>query len=162
MLLDTVGYAHTGPRADQLAVTRAAAQESDILLLVLHARNPARQADLDLLKDLHEWFAARPELRKPPIIAVLTHIDLLTPAMEWAPPYDWQRGSRPKEENIRQSLAAAQAQLGTYLAGNGSVALWDALLVAACARAGVDVLYTEDSFGLTHFKHLKFVTPFSS
>jgi predicted GTPase len=116
VLLDTVGYGHTGPRADQLAATREAARDSDLLLLVLQARNPARQADLELLKDLQQWFAARPELRKPPIIAVVTHIDLLSPAMEWAPPYDWRRPSRPKEQHIHEALLTVQEQLGAYLA----------------------------------------------
>ena len=126
VLLDTVGFAHTGPRQDQLAVTREAARDSDLLLLVLHARNPARQADLELLKDLQQWFAAHPELKKPPIVAVVTHIDLLSPAMEWSPPYNWQQPSRPKEENIHQSLAAVESQLGGYLAG----------MVPVCVAAG--------------------------
>ena len=126
VLLDTVGFAHTGPRQDQLAVTREAARDSDLLLLVLHARNPARKADLDLLKDLQTWFAARPELKKPPIIAVMTHIDLLSPAMEWSPPYNWQRPVRSKEDNIQQALAAAQSQLGEYLSG----------IVPVCVVAG--------------------------
>src|SRR5207244_4181720 len=84
--LDTVGYAHTGPREDQLRNTEQAARQSDLLLLVLHARNPARQADLDMLTKLRDWFASQPELKMPPVLAVLTHIDLLSPAMEWAPP----------------------------------------------------------------------------
>ena len=126
VLLDTVGYGHTGPRADQLAATREAARDSDLLLLVLQARNPARQADLDLLKDLQEWFAARPELKKPPIVAVVTHIDLLSPAMEWAPPYDWRRPSRPKEQHIHEALATVREQLGAYLAD----------VVPACVAAG--------------------------
>jgi predicted GTPase len=126
VLLDTVGFAHTGPRQDQLAVTREAARDSDLLLLVLHARNPARKADLDLLKDLQTWFAARPELKKPPIVAVVTHIDLLSPAMEWSPPYNWQQPSRPKEENIQQALAAVQSQLGEYISG----------IVPVCVAAG--------------------------
>jgi predicted GTPase len=126
LLMDTVGYGHTGPKADDLAATREAARESDLLLLVLQARNPARQADLDLLKHLGEWFAARPELRMPPIVAVVTHIDLLSPAMEWSPPYNWQSPSRPKEEHIQQALATVQGQLGEYLAG----------AVPVCAAAG--------------------------
>ena len=126
VVLDTVGYAHTGPKEDQLAVTHDAARDSDLLLLVLQARNPARQADLELLKDLQAWFAARPELKKPPIVAVVTHIDLLSPAMEWAPPYNWQRPTRPKEEHIQQSLATVQQQLGEYLEG----------VVPVCAAAG--------------------------
>src|SRR5205823_12790506 len=81
VLVDTVGYAHTGPRVDQLKATQQAAEQSDLLLLVLHARNPGRQADLQMLKDLRKWFADHPELKRPPILAVLTHIDLLSPAM---------------------------------------------------------------------------------
>ena len=53
-----------------------------------------------------------PDLKRPPIIVVATHIDLLSPAMEWAPPYDWRRGKRPKEESIRQAVAAIAEQLG--------------------------------------------------
>jgi predicted GTPase len=117
VLLDTVGYAHTGPRADQLRATEDAAQQSDLLLLVLHARNPARQADLEMMQRLREWFASRPDLRMPPVVAVLTHIDLLSPAMEWSPPYDWRRPQRPKEKNMQQAVEVVQEQLGPYLAG---------------------------------------------
>src|SRR5262249_2648974 len=63
------------------------------------------------------WFTSRPDLKRPPILAVVTHIDLLSPAMEWAPPYDWQRPQRPKEHQIAQALAAVQEQLGDYLLG---------------------------------------------
>jgi predicted GTPase len=117
VLLDTVGYAHTGPRADQVEATKDAAQQSDLLLLVLHARNPGRQADLDMLQQLRTWFTSRPDLKRPRLLAVLTHIDLLSPAMEWAPPYDWQQPKRPKEHQIQQAVAAVQEQLGDYLAG---------------------------------------------
>jgi predicted nucleic acid-binding protein len=46
------------------------------------------------------------------------------------------------------------------LCQNRAVSLWDALLVACCARAGIEVLYSEDSFGLTYFNQLKFSSPF--
>jgi predicted GTPase len=117
VLLDTVGYGHAGPKEDQLKSTRAAAQQSDLLLLVMHACNPARQADLELLQSLQTWFALRPDLKKPPILGVLTHIDLLSPAMEWAPPYDWQQSQRPKERHIQEAVSAVQEQLGPFLAG---------------------------------------------
>jgi uncharacterized protein len=119
VILDTVGYAHTGPRADQLRETEDAAQQADLLVLVLHARNPARQADLVMLQDLQAWFVERPHLKMPPIVAVVTHIDLLSPAMEWAPPYNWQDPKRPKEQQIQQALATVKDQLGNYL--NGAV-----------------------------------------
>jgi uncharacterized protein len=117
VLLDTVGYGHQGPRQDQQQATQEAAQQSDLVLLVLHARNPARQADLEMLQSLQRWFTANPDLRLPPILGVLTHIDLLSPAMEWSPPYDWQHPTRPKEEEIRQAINAVREQLGDYLAG---------------------------------------------
>lgn len=112
VLQDTVGYGHQGPRVDQIRAMRKAAQDSDLLLLVVHARNPARQADVDMFKAVHSWFESHPDLKRPPIIVVATHIDLLSPAMEWAPPYDWRRGKRPKEESIRQAVAAISEQLG--------------------------------------------------
>jgi predicted GTPase len=126
VLLDTVGYGHAGPRADQLAATREAARQSDLLLLVLHARNPARQADVALLDDLRSWFAAHPDLKRPPLVAVLTHVDLLSPSLEWAPPYDWRQGTRPKERNFREAIAAAHEQLGDRVQA----------IVPVCAAAG--------------------------
>jgi predicted GTPase len=112
VLMDTVGYGHAGPKADQVAATGEAARQSDLLLLVLHARNPARQADLDMLRKLLDWLAARPELRIPPILAVVTHIDLLSPALEWSPPYNWKMPLTPKEHNIRDALDAVREQVG--------------------------------------------------
>jgi predicted GTPase len=117
VLLDTVGYGHTGPKEDQLKATQQAAQQSDVLVLVEHARNPARQADAELLQALQRWFASRPDLKRPPILGVLTHIDLLSPAMEWAPPYDWQQPCRPKEQQMEQAVAVVKEQLGDHLVG---------------------------------------------
>jgi predicted GTPase len=116
-LLDTVGYGHSGPKEDQVKATMAAAQESDVLILVLHARNPARQADLALLASLRDWYASQPDLRRPPVLAVLTHIDLLSPSMEWSPPYNWQEPTRLKERQIQQAVKAVQEQLGEFLEG---------------------------------------------
>ncbi len=116
-LLDTVGYGVKGLTSGQLRSIEKAAQQCDVMILVVHARNPARQSDLDMLKDLREYFQSHPDLRQPPILAVMTHIDLLSPAMEWAPPYDWQHPSRPKEAQIHQAIEAVREQLGSYLAG---------------------------------------------
>jgi predicted GTPase len=117
VLLDTVGYAHTGPRADQLAQTREAVRHSDLVVLVLHARNPGRQADQALLEGLRAWFNSQPDLRRPPVLAVLTHIDLLSPALEWEPPYQLDPPLRAKEVNIGDAVEAVREQLGVYLDG---------------------------------------------
>ena len=117
VLLDTVGYGHSGPTEDQLKATQEAAQQSDLLCLVLHARNPARQADVEVLQALQRWFRSRPDLKMPPILAILTHIDLLSPAMEWAPPYHWQLPERTKERQIQEAQATVREQMGPYLVG---------------------------------------------
>ena len=57
---------------------------------------------------------------------VLTHIDLLTPAMEWSPPYNWQEPHRTKEEQISAAVAAVREQLGPYLDS----------VIPVCAAAG--------------------------
>lgn len=126
VLLDTTGYGHEGPREDQVRATEEAARQSDLLFLVLHARNPARAADVDLLDRLKSWFVARPNLRMPPIVGVLTHIDLLMPAMEWSPPYNWREPKRTKEEQIQQAIQAANEQFGDRLTA----------IVPVCAAGG--------------------------
>ncbi len=115
-LLDTQGYSYEGPREDQLRATEEAAQQSDVILLVMHARNPARQGDLQMLERLRQWFAQNPHLRVPPVIGVLTHVDLLSPALEWMPPYDWLHPTRPKEQQMQQALEAVRDQFGGKLA----------------------------------------------
>jgi uncharacterized protein len=116
-LLDTVGYGHSGPEEDKVKITCEAVQQSDVMVLVLHARNPARQADLELLGSVRSWYATRPDLKMPPVLAVLTHIDLLSPAMEWSPPYNWQQPIKLKEEQIQQAVQAVKDQFGEYLEG---------------------------------------------
>jgi predicted GTPase len=115
-VIDTVGYGHDGPKADQIAATALTARESDLLLLVLHARNPARQADLEMLRGLERWFIDRPERKMPKILAVLTHIDLLSPALEWQPPYNWKEPKRAKDTQIQQAINAVREQFGDRLA----------------------------------------------
>jgi len=134
-VLDTVGYGRDGPKADQLWATQAAAKQSDMLVLVLHARNPAREADLVMLKALRAWYLSNPDLKMPPIVAVLTHIDLLSPSMEWSPPYNWRQPQRPKEQNIAQAVAAVQEQLGDFLTG----------IVPVCTLPG-KILGVEEDF----------------
>src|SRR5262249_12640764 len=117
VVLDTIGYGHSGPQEDQLRATEEAARQSDLLLLTLHARNPARQADLKLLRGLKEWFATHIDLKMPPILGVMTHVDLLSPAVEWSPPYNWTKPERPKERQVYEAWNAVREQLGEYLVG---------------------------------------------
>jgi uncharacterized protein len=77
-------------------------------MVVTHARNPGRKADVDFYTRLRDWVKARPQLKFPPTLVVVTHVDLLTPAMEWSPPYDWAAGTRPKEKSMRDAVAAVR------------------------------------------------------
>jgi len=120
VLLDTVGYARHGPKRDDVANTMAAVRQSALVMLVLHACQPARQPDLAFLRAMDAWFAHNPRFVKPPVLAVVTHIDQLPPPLEWEPPYDgWLAESprRIKERNIRAVTQDVQTTLSPYVSG---------------------------------------------
>ncbi len=81
-------------------------RQADLLLLVTPALDPALQMDVDLLQDM------RQEVTDLGAIAVVTQVDRLRPLREWAPPYDWQTGERPKEVSMREATHYRQEQLG--------------------------------------------------
>ena len=103
-LLDTPGYGEAGATADQSQQIRSALQQSNAVLLVMDAHSPAREADRRTIDELKEWYAAKPRLKPPPMVGVLTHVDLLRPILEWSPPYDWRQPTRAKEESIRDAV----------------------------------------------------------
>ncbi len=81
---------------------------ADLLLLVTPALDPALQMDLDFLQELK---GVHPEL---PIVTIVTQVDRVRPLREWAPPYDWQSGMRPKEVAIREATAYRNEFLAEY------------------------------------------------
>jgi hypothetical protein len=132
VIVDTSGYGEEGATGADLAAAVEASRDADLILLITPATNPARQHDVDLLERLKEWFDARPQLRMPPVVVVMNQVDLLSPKAEWAPPYDWASGTRPKERSIREAVAVVKEQLGARAT----------TVVPVCARAG-------DEFGIT-------------
>ncbi|MFQ5732904.1 MAG: GTPase family protein [Planctomycetaceae bacterium] len=78
--------------------------EADLMLLVAAANSERRDADVDFVNDMTAWFEEQPHLKPPPVVVVLTHIDLLEPALEWSPPYDWEHPTRPKDYAIQDAL----------------------------------------------------------
>jgi predicted GTPase len=131
-VLDTAGYGQDGPDESEFAVAAEAAQGADLILFVTPATNPGRRADVELLDRLKAWFADRLHLKLPPVVAAVNQVDLLSPKAEWSPPYNWQTGARPKEENIRDCVAAVREQVGDRVAD----------VVPVCGRAG-------ETFGIT-------------
>jgi predicted GTPase len=111
-ILDTSGYGQDGPSDEDFAAAVEASRDADLILLVTQATNPGRQNDIDLLDRLRAWFAAKPHLKMPPVVVVVSHIDLLSPKAEWNPPYDWKTGARPKEANIRECVSVVKEQVG--------------------------------------------------
>ena len=103
-LLDTPGYGEAGASADQLKQIRTALQESNAVLVVIDAHSPAREADRRTIRELVEWYREQPRFKPPPMLGVLTHIDLLRPVLEWSPPYDWREPEREKDRSIAEAI----------------------------------------------------------
>jgi small GTP-binding protein len=117
ILLDTPGYSDEALAEEAWRDTVAALERSDIVLLVVHAAHPARRADRQVLERLAQALAARPRLKPPPVLVVLTHIDLLSPLTEWQPPYDWQHPSGAKAQNIHDAVRFNADTFGTLASG---------------------------------------------
>jgi hypothetical protein len=107
-VMDTVGFGVNGPTDADVKNAVDAAKAADVLVLALPARSAARAPEVQFLDGVRAAFAAQPQLKLPPVVVALTHIDQLTPAMEWNPPYDWKAGIRTKEKSIREAVAAVK------------------------------------------------------
>lgn len=99
-----------------LARITGLACEADCLIWVFAAHRPDRALDRAALDAIRVHFAARPERTMPPVVVVMTHIDRLSPAREWLPPYDISKPERPKAAAIRAALDAAAADLALPVA----------------------------------------------
>lgn len=106
-LHDTAGFGNDGPSDADVRAAVDAARNADVLLLVVPARSAARQPESQFLDRVRAVLASQPDLKLPPVLLVLSHVDLLTPAAEWAPPYNWRNGTRTKEVTIRDAAEAA-------------------------------------------------------
>lgn len=111
-VMDTVGFGVNGPTDADIANAMEASKAADVLVLALPARSAARAPEVEFLDRVRAAYQAQPQLKMPPVVVALTHIDQLTPAMEWAPPYDWKAGTKTKEKSIREAVAAVKELLG--------------------------------------------------
>jgi len=112
ILSDMGGYEDPTTPRERVEEALAEAQRSDLVLLVVSAVNVAREPDRQLLAQLRAHFAARRELHPPPVVAVLTHIDLLRPPREWSPPYNIVAPESTKAQAIRGAVDAVAKDLG--------------------------------------------------
>ncbi|MCA9152489.1 MAG: GTPase domain-containing protein, partial [Planctomycetales bacterium] len=104
LLLDTPGYGEAGATDEQLEQIEMALKESDAVLLVLDGHSPARRADQQTIEKLQAWYRANPQLKPAPIIGVVTHVDLLPPALMWEPPYEWEHPNDKKSQVIHDAV----------------------------------------------------------
>lgn len=103
-LLDTPGYGEAGASPAQLAEIQSALRQADVLLLVMDAHSPAKKSDVATLDQIDAYYRDNRQLKQPKSIAVLTHVDLLSPMMQWNPPYQWQHAEDKKSKSIREAV----------------------------------------------------------
>ncbi len=120
-LLDTPGYHEADVSESQLREIRTATQAANVILLVMAANVPARESDRQLLNDIENFYTKQKHLRPPPIIAVLTHVDLLRPVREWSPPYDWRNPHSLKEESMAAAVQYLKEIFGSKISGYACV-----------------------------------------
>lgn len=77
ILRDTPGYGGAGDREDAFSQLRSEIEECDLLVMVCNARSAARKADCELLHKLHEFYCDNPKRMKPPVLCLLTHVDMV-------------------------------------------------------------------------------------
>ncbi len=115
VLLDTPGYSEADVTRQQKNEIRQAVEMADIVLLVMSATSPAKEADLQMVRELQTYYREHPRLKAPPILAVLTHIDQLRPVREWSPPYDWRHPQQTKERSIASAVAYVRELFGNAI-----------------------------------------------
>ncbi len=114
---DMGGYEDPSAPQERLAEALTEALQSDLILLVVSAVNVAREPDRQLLAQLRAHFAQHPELRPPPVVVALTHIDLLRPLREWAPPYNVVTPDSQKAHAMRGAMTAVATEVGLPVEG---------------------------------------------
>lgn len=113
-LLDSPGYGVDGANASQQTEIQTTLQGSDIILLVIDGHSPSKAADVATLKQVETWYADHPNLLPPPVIVVLSHVDLIPPAMQWSPPYRLDHPQTPKGKNIAEAIAWTKEELAQF------------------------------------------------
>jgi uncharacterized protein len=82
----------------------AQVERADLILWVASANQPARDSDHQALEHIRREAEAQLARRTPPILLALTHIDELSPANEWTPPYNIAEPEGPKARRIRAAV----------------------------------------------------------
>jgi predicted GTPase len=87
--------------------------QSDMVLWVLRAHQPARKLDQEFGEHFRQWHSKRIHYQPPPLIGLLNQVDRLGIQNDWPPPYELEKpepGS--KAELIREALDFNREVLG--------------------------------------------------
>ena len=140
-IVEAVGL--TASAATQDATIKAV-QESDIVVWVASATQPGRAADAETLAALARIHAADINGKPPPILVALTHVDQLSPATEWSPPYNVVEPTRRKERLMKEAIVAVSKSLGISVEVVVPVAVprgndpWNTEFLWGCIAARLD------------------------
>lgn len=105
IILESNGFGGVGD-ADARRAVVGAMPSIDLIIVVTSARQAARQLECQTLDEVRRLFGGSPRRTCPPVLVAATHIDLLRPAQEWNPPYDFLDGVSAKEQSVRQAVDA--------------------------------------------------------
>lgn len=83
----------------------------DLIIWVAPAHRADRALDRAALDAVRARFAADPQRKMPPVVVIASHIDRLSPAREWSPPYNVDTPESEKEQSIRGALEAIAVDL---------------------------------------------------
>jgi len=97
------------------AVTAALLEEAsraDLLLWLSQANQPAKALDKQLMGEWDRYFNENLGRKKPPVILVTTHNDMLKPEHSWQPPYDLNDAENKKAQSIVAASRYTRETLG--------------------------------------------------
>jgi predicted GTPase len=108
LLIDSPPLKEEGEALERIT---EAAGTADLVLWVTSATRADRHSDRVAMDTFRHRFDQRLDRHRPPVIVVLSGIDLLRPFREWSPPYDLRDLSNPKAASISEAVMAVAHDL---------------------------------------------------
>lgn len=88
------------------------AAQSDLLIWISQANQPAKSLDRNLIEKWDAYFDRELGRKKPPILLVTTHNDMLPAASDWNPPYNFDELDNPRVKLMLEALVYTSQAMG--------------------------------------------------
>ncbi len=111
LIFDTAGYGEAASTKSPFTELEGELLSCDLVLLVCSALTAARQVDRRVLEELRLRWQREPNRRPPPVIVLLSHIDMLRPFAEWNPPYNLAQPMGDKAQRIAAATTVVADEL---------------------------------------------------